>query len=294
MGRPHAQHLPRAAGQLNRRFRDGLLLRSAYTWSKAIDEAPYSDWTEYRYNAAIVFDRNRALADHDIPHNFQLAAVYELPFGKEKRWATSGLSSALFGGWQLNGVFAAYAGRPFNLTASDSSLNMPGNQQTPDQISDNVEVFGNVGNDGTYFDTTAFARVTEVRFGDVGRNSMRGPGVANLDLGLFRSFKIRTSRAAVPPGGVQRDQYAAFRQPERQRQQRELRARAGHAVRGCDGSVAARDFRFGRLVMKTVRSVLATARAGFLHSLPAPAERMVAAARRSRLESRASRACARR
>jgi hypothetical protein len=178
---------------VNRRFRDGLLIKGAYTWSKAIDEAPYSDWTEFRYNAASVFYRNRALADHDIPHNLQLAAVYELPFGKEKKWATEGLSSVIFGGWQVNGVFAAYAGRPFNLTASGSSLNMPGNQQTPDQIKDDVEIFGNVGGDGTYFDTTAFARVTEVRFGNVGRNSMRGPGVVNLDLGLFRSFKIRTS-----------------------------------------------------------------------------------------------------
>ena len=61
---------------LNRRFRDGLLLKSAYTWSKAIDEAPYSDWTEFRYNAPSVFYRNRALADHDIPHIFQLAVVY--------------------------------------------------------------------------------------------------------------------------------------------------------------------------------------------------------------------------
>jgi hypothetical protein len=175
---------------INRRFKDGLLLKGAYTWSKAIDEAPYSDWTEFRYNAAIVFDRNRALADHDIPHNFQLAAVYELPFGKEKKWATEGASSAIFGGWQLNGVFAAYSGRPFNLTASGSSLNMPGNQQTPDQVKDKVEILGNVGDDGTYFDTSAFARVTEVRFGNVGRNTMRGPGVVNLDLGLFRTFKL--------------------------------------------------------------------------------------------------------
>ena len=178
---------------LNRRFKDGLLLRGAYTWSKAIDEAPYSDWTEFRYNAASVFYRNRALADHDIPHNLQLAAVYELPFGREKRWVNTGLASVILGGWQVNGVFAAYAGRPFNLTASGASLNMPGNQQTPDQVKDDVEIFGDVGDDGTYFDTTAFARVSEVRFGDVGRNSMRGPGVVNLDLGLFRSFAVMAS-----------------------------------------------------------------------------------------------------
>jgi hypothetical protein len=76
------------------------------------------------------------------------------------------------------------------LTASGASLNMPGNLQTPDQIKDDVEVFGNVGDDGTYFDTSAFARVTEVRFGNVGRNTMRGPGVVNLDMSLFRTFKL--------------------------------------------------------------------------------------------------------
>ena len=90
----------------------------------------------------------------------------------------------------MNGVFAAYSGRPFNLTASGTSLNMPGNAQTPDQVKDNVEILGNVGGDGTYFDTTAFARVTEVRFGNVGRNSMRGPGVVNLDASLFRTFNL--------------------------------------------------------------------------------------------------------
>ena len=175
---------------LNRRFREGLLLKSAYTWSKAIDEAPYSDWTEFRYNALSEFDRNRALADHDVPHNFQLAVVYELPFGAGKKWATTGTSAKILGNWQLNGIFGAYSGRPFNLTASGTSLNMPGNAQTPDQVKDNVEILGNVGGDGTYFDTTAFARVTEVRFGNVGRNSLRGPGVVNLDASLFRTFNL--------------------------------------------------------------------------------------------------------
>src|SRR6185437_9155571 len=110
--------------------------------------------------------------------------------GTNKTWATSGMSNTLFGGWQLNGVFSAFSGRPFTLTASDSSLNMPSNQQTPDQIKDNVEILGLVGGDGTYFDTSAFKRVTEVRFGNVGRNTMRGPGVFNLDMSLFRTFKV--------------------------------------------------------------------------------------------------------
>ena len=188
-GRNHSNYNSLQA-TLNRRFTQGLLIKSAYTFSKAIDEANYSDWTESPWSAIAYRYRNRALAAFDTPHNFQLGAVYELPFGPGKKWAQTGTTGAIFGGWQLNGLFAAYSGRPFQLTSSGSSLNMPGNLQTPDQVKDNVEIFGKVGDDGTYFDTTAFKRVTEVRFGNVGRNTMRGPGVANLDLSLFRSFKL--------------------------------------------------------------------------------------------------------
>ena len=100
----------------------------------------------------------------------------------------------------MNGIFAAYSGRPFTLTASGASLNMPGNQQTPDQVKDNVEIFGNVGDDGTYFDTTAFARVTEVRFGNVGRNTMRGPGVVNLDAEPVPHVQAHASRSICSSG----------------------------------------------------------------------------------------------
>ncbi len=116
---------------------------------------------------------------------------------------------------------------------------MPGNQQTPDQIKENVEILGNVGSDGTYFDTTAFARVTEVRFGNVGRNTMRGPGVANLDLGLFRSFKVRESDLQFRLEAFNATNTPHFANPNGNVNSCELRARAVHADRGCDGPVAA-------------------------------------------------------
>src|SRR5262249_12426274 len=94
------------------------------------------------------------------------------------------------GDWQFNGLFSAYRGRQYLLTASGSSLNMPGNLQTPDQIKPTVDKLGKVGDDGTWFDTSAFARVTDARFGSVGRNIMPGPGVVNTDLSLFRNFKV--------------------------------------------------------------------------------------------------------
>jgi len=176
---------------LDRRVARGLFLKGAYTFSKAIDMANYGDWTGFTWNAAMVFKRNRALASHDIPHIFQIGYVYELPFGAEGKWATTGLAKTLLGGWQINGIFSAYQGRPYTLSASGASLNMPGNAQTPDQVKPKVAKLGKVGDDGTWFDITAFAPVSEVRFGTVGRNTMRGPGVVNADLSLFRTFRLK-------------------------------------------------------------------------------------------------------
>ena len=214
------------------------MIKGAYTYSHAIDTANYSDWTGFSWNADSVFYRNRASSNFNIPHTFQLGYVYELPFGKGKRWATSGVSAAILGDWQLNGLFAAYMGRQYTITASGSSLNMPGNLQTADLVKPEVAKLGMVGDDGTWFDTSAFARPTGARFGNVGRNTMRGPGVINTDLSLYRSFQL-TERFghAIPCGVVQFEQYAAFLEPERQRQQFELRKDPLNAVRGCVWSI---------------------------------------------------------
>ncbi len=175
---------------LDRRLAGGLFLKAAYTYSKAIEMASYGDWTGFTWNALSVFHRNRSTASHDIPHVFRLGYVYELPFGRGKRWAAAGAPAALLGGWQINGMLSAYQGRPYTLSSSGASLNMPGNSQTPDQVKPEVAKLGKAGDDGTWFDTTAFAPVTEVRFGNVGRNTMRGPGVVDMDLSLFRNFQF--------------------------------------------------------------------------------------------------------
>lgn len=188
-GRTHSNYHSLQAS-LNRRMTNGLLVKASYTYSHAIDMADYGDWTAFRWNAASVFNRNRATSSSNVPHILQLGYVYEVPFGEGKKWANSGVPRLLLGGWQFNGVFSAYSGRPYTLTASGSTLNMPGNLQTPDQVKADVQKVGKVGDDGTWFDTTAFARPTGVRFGNVGRNTMSGPGVINTDLSLFRTFRV--------------------------------------------------------------------------------------------------------
>jgi len=102
--------------------------------------------------------------------------------------SNSGVASHIAGGWQINGFFTARSGTPFTVTASNASLNAgTGTNQTADQVKDTVEING-FSRGGAYFDPTAFRPVTEVRFGSAGYNTLRGPGVANLDMSLFRTF----------------------------------------------------------------------------------------------------------
>jgi hypothetical protein len=136
------------------------------------------------------FHRNRARSSFDRPHNLQVGWVAELPFGAGKPFASEGIAKLLLGGWQLNGIFSRYSGTPFTVTASGTSLNAPGNLQTADQVLPEVRVLGGTGPGQSYFDPLAFRSVTDVRYGSSGLNILRGPGVVNLDLGLFREFRV--------------------------------------------------------------------------------------------------------
>ena len=177
---------------LERRFANGFAFQAAYTRSKWIglccddsgDGQPSIPIPQY-------FLLNRALMPQDRPNNFRLSAMYELPFGKGKPMLNQGgVVAAIVGGWRLNGVFSRYSGAPFSVSASGASLNAPGSSQRADQVKPTVAVLGGV-NPAPYFDPLAFAPVTTARFGTAGFDSLRGPAVGNLDLSVFRDFKIK-------------------------------------------------------------------------------------------------------
>ncbi|MBI3694265.1 MAG: TonB-dependent receptor, partial [Acidobacteria bacterium] len=175
---------------INRRAAHGLTLKGAYTYSKAINFSDEDGWTGVSFNYLPQFKRNRAQAGYSIPHMLQLASVYELPFGKGKKYASTGAARWVTGGWQVNAHLSAVRGRPFTVTASGAALNAPGNTQTADQVKLDVLKIGGVGPGQSFYDPTAFAPVNDVRFGTSGRNLLRGPGVVNVGLGLFRKFPL--------------------------------------------------------------------------------------------------------
>ena len=103
---------------------------------------------------------------------------------------TQGAGAAVLGGWSLNGIFNHYSGAPFTISAATSSCNCPGNSQVADQIKPSVAIVGSGVGGQAYFDPLAYAPVTGARFGTSGFNQLRGPGNNNLDMSIFRTFKI--------------------------------------------------------------------------------------------------------
>ena len=181
---------------LKHRFNGNFQVNLSYTWAKTIGIAGVSNEKGHAYiQTPEFYFLNRGLAPQDRRHNFQAMFVAQPPFGRGHRWMTDGVGSAILGGWQLSGIVKAVSGSVFELHAggsSSSNLNATsGNVQRPDIVKSTVDVSGQVGPGTTWFDTTAFAPVTDLnRFGTSPFYFLHGPGLFNVDLALARNFKM--------------------------------------------------------------------------------------------------------
>jgi len=169
---------------VNRPFKKGLLLKGAYTLSKAMDETDEDGWTGLAWNQPSQLSRNYALAGYDRTHNFQMGFLYDLPFGK----GSSNPVAMVIRDWQVNGVYSFYSGTPFTIGGDNTLLNQRGGTQTIDLIAPLRRV-GDPGPDSPYYDPSSFAQPGN-KWGNTGRNQFRGPSVYNLDMGLFRGFPV--------------------------------------------------------------------------------------------------------
>jgi hypothetical protein len=177
--------------KVERRFANGFQALFAYTFSKNMGIAGNinSDGSP-RINSPQYFHLNRAVTDLNIPHNFQFSTIYELPFGKGKRFANSGAANWFLGGWQINSLVSIMSGQPYSITAPGTDLNSPGNGQRADLLKPNVEKIGGVGPGQKWHDPTAFGQVREARFGTAGWNLLESPAIFNWDASIFRTFRL--------------------------------------------------------------------------------------------------------
>lgn len=178
--------------KFDRRFSGGFQLTTAYTWAKSFDYSNDNGGFAYLINTR----RSRAPSDFDRRHMFNQSYVWELPFGKGKRWANGGVGAAVLGGWQVTGILTIMSGQAFTVSAPAATLNAPGNSNNPDYIGTGpLPVSGTINfratgrNLPTWFDVNAFRAPAANTFGNVGRNSFWGPGFFNADLSAFRRFR---------------------------------------------------------------------------------------------------------
>jgi len=173
-----------------RRFAGGLLFEGSYTWAKLIDTGT-SHQNTYDIKAS------RSLSSDDIAHRFVLSFVYELPFGQGRALGSHwrGITQAVLGGWQVNGIVTYQTGTPLSFSASNTSgifapRTLPNNNGRSGKKTGPVQERLNA-----YFDTSVFSQPPPFTFGNHSPYSpdIRNDGVRNWDLSLLKHFRLRES-----------------------------------------------------------------------------------------------------
>ena len=182
-------HYDSLQATLERRFANGFQLKSTYTYSKWIGLCcDNSGFGGLAITPIPQYQRlNYAPINSDQRHIFNLSGIVQSPFGKGKKYLQTGPGGAVLGGWQLGAVAFVHSGTPFGIGAPGNSLNAPGSNQRADQVKPHVAIYGGTKE---YFDITAYALVTAPRFGTSGTDSVYGPGAANVDASVFRTFAL--------------------------------------------------------------------------------------------------------
>lgn len=175
--------------RLNRRMTKGLQFTASYTWSHTLDNSN-SAFSPSGQSSIFVDSTGKPLlnlnygnSDNDIRHYFNFSAIYELPFGHGRKYASdaSGVLNAIIGGWQWNNIVTLASGAPFNVTIGGNPTTRP-------------DVTGSPQVDPSHYvwlcctgDFTAPAANTQ---GTLGRNFFHGPGYHDWDTSMFKDIRV--------------------------------------------------------------------------------------------------------
>jgi hypothetical protein len=185
---------------LNRPFKNGLMLKGAYTWSQAKNMGDEDGWTTLTWNYAPKYNDNFAIGGFDRTHVASLGWVYELPFFKNRTDA----AGEILGGWQWNGIASWFTGTPYSIGGTNNAMACTGCGSIlinyPGSSADPVGTAGNIPPAGTtdyssyrYFDASKFSQPSGLDvagFGNTKRNFFRRPAQTNVDMSLFKTFRV--------------------------------------------------------------------------------------------------------
>jgi hypothetical protein len=175
---------------LRRRFSRGWTFLANYTFSKNLSDAP--DFRSPMFESAAPQDNSNLRLEKglacDVRHRFSLSMVYGIPALKK-----SGFVNAVSKDWRLSAIYQAQSGFPFTISVFGDTANA-GTLLGENPIRANYtgqSVFdANSGTADRWFNTAAFTTPAAFTFGNVGRNTVYGPGRQTLDLALQREFAM--------------------------------------------------------------------------------------------------------
>jgi Carboxypeptidase regulatory-like domain/TonB-dependent Receptor Plug Domain len=180
------------------RISKGLEFRGNYTWSQSLDINSGLTGAQANNQAQMVLDRNNLRRDWgpsalNAASQSSVSANYELPFGHSQRWLNdvSRVESKFVSGWQLNGIGTFLSGFPFTpLVGSNRSGD--GDTRNPDRPSLSTTFTGPIvtENPNQWFNPKAFTPPVPGTYGNLGRGTLTGPGLADFDLSLFKNTAI--------------------------------------------------------------------------------------------------------
>jgi hypothetical protein len=182
-----------------RRFGAGLAAQFSYTFSRSIDDSSGLNSQDYSDGSPYVMDfydrkNDRGLSSFWAKHVFTGNWTYALPFVRGLR----GAGAALLKGWQVNGIATVQTGHPFEVRLG---FNRSGNLNTVNyamhERPDVKPGYSNnpiLGGPDRYWDINAFTLQPANERGDLGRNTLIGPSLVNLDLAMAKSFVLDETR----------------------------------------------------------------------------------------------------
>lgn len=174
--------------QVHRRFSKGLIINGVWTWSKAMDTSDNGAVSKYLNEVS----RYYGFAGFDRTHVVNINWIYDLP--KVSQYWSNKLTRQVFDNWQVTGIASFISGAPLGvaLTTTDAAdiTGSPTEAARPDIVGNAVISKGQRG-ESHFFNTAAFARPAKDSLGDAGKYNLRGPGINNLDMGLYKNIYLK-------------------------------------------------------------------------------------------------------
>jgi hypothetical protein len=177
--------------ELTRRLSQGLEFRGNYTWAKNLDMNSALTIAQAQNQPQMIMDRNDLRRDWGPSaltptHQASISAHYQLPLGNSR----GGVVGTLINGWQLNGITTLLSGFPFTPQIG-SNRSGDGNTRNPDRPDVNPSFIGPVilKKQTQWFNPSAFTLPTVRTWGNLGRGTLRGPGLETVDVSVIKNTK---------------------------------------------------------------------------------------------------------